>query len=158
MMLDHSSRPAPVSRAVLKWSLLVLVLTSIGLCIGYDVTRLFVLKKPTNLARPYAQWDSWLVNAAVPGRGLFLKFDDFPPGAAGYAQNIYYRAVYDLFPQPCLVTGPGNKISDGRDLLKLNDYPSEQWLRSQNVDSIMTIKMDKKSNLPIVENVRWLGE
>jgi hypothetical protein len=153
-----SGSPAQTDPQILKWSLRILVLTSIGLCMGFDITRMFITKAPTKIAQPYALWDSWIANATVPGHGLFLKFDSFPPAGAGYAQNIYYRAVYDLFPQPLLVAGPGTKISDGHELLKHNDYPGDQWLRSQGVDSVMTIQIDKKKNLPVVSDVRWLGE
>jgi hypothetical protein len=155
--LDYSP-PAPRPPAILKWSLRILVLASIGLCIDFDVNRLFVLKKPDRIAAPYKLWDGWITDATAPGRGLFLKFDHFPPGAAGYAQNIYFRAVYVLYPRPLLVAGPSIKLSNGDELLKNNEYPGDQWLRSQGVDSVMTIQMDPVRVLPVVSEVRWLGQ
>jgi hypothetical protein len=129
-----------------------------GLCIDSDMNRLFVLKKPDRIAEPYKLWDGWIASAAAPGRGLFLKFDNFPPKGAGYAQNIYFRAVYVLFPRPLLAAGPSTKLSNGDELLKNNEYPGDQWLRSQGVDSVMTIQMDEVRGLPVVSEVRWLGE
>jgi hypothetical protein len=154
--LDYSP-PAPQPPAILKWSLRILVIASIGLCIDSDMNRLFVLKKPDRIAAPYKLWDGWITSAAR-GRGLFLKFDQFPPRAAGYAQNIYYRAVYVLFPRPLLVAGPATKVTNGNELLKENEYPGDQWLRSQGVDSVMTIQMDDVQGLPVVSGVRWLGD
>lgn len=150
--------PSPASQQILKWSLRIIILTSIGLCIGFDINRLFVLKKPDKLAHPYALWDGWIENATAPGRGLFLTFDSFPPRGAGFAQNIYYRAVYVLYPRPLLAAGPGTKISDGNELLKHNEYPGDQWLLKQGVDSVMTIRMDPRQNLPVVAGVRWFGD
>jgi hypothetical protein len=149
---------SPKSQEILKWCLRILILASIGLCIDFDMNRLFVLKKPDRIAEPYKLWDGWIASAAAPGRGLFLKFDQFPPKAAGYAQNIYFRAVYVLFPRPLLAAGPSTKLSNGNELLKNNEYPGDQWLRSQGVDSVMTIQMDEVHGLPVVSEVRWLGE
>jgi len=149
---------SPKSPKILKCALRIIVLASIGWCIGFDIHRVFVLKKPDRLAHPYALWDGWITQSAAPGRGLFLKFDHFSAGGAGYAQNIYYRAVYVLYPRPLLVTGPATKIGDGNDLLKHNEYPNDQWLLKQGVDSVMTIQMDPKRNLPVVAGVRWLGD
>jgi hypothetical protein len=149
--------PTPHPPAILKWSLRILVVASIGLCIKFDFNRLFVLKKPDRIAEPYKLWDGWITDAAAPGRGLYLKFDQFPIKAAGYAQNIYFRAVYVLFPRPLLAAGPSTKLSNGDELLKNNEYPGDQWLKSQGVDSVMTIQMDRALGLPVVSEVRWLG-
>jgi len=147
-----------MSREILKWSVRILVLTSVGLCIGFDFIRLFESNEPSHLAKTYHLWDGWLTYAVVPDRGLFLKFDHFPAGDAGYAQNIYFRAVYDLYPQPLLATDLSKKISNGDELLTENQYPGDQWLRNHGVDSVMTIQMDAKRDLPVVSGIRWLGD
>jgi hypothetical protein len=128
------------------------------LCIGYDVNRQFVDDALPKLSQPYALWDGWLEQATAPGRGIFLKFDGFPERWAGYAQNIYFRAVYFLYPQPVLVSGPTATINKGQDLLKNNSLPSDQWLLDHGVDSVMSIVMDPKHDVPVVREVRWLGE
>ncbi|MGD0139342.1 MAG: hypothetical protein ABSD28_10730 [Tepidisphaeraceae bacterium] len=146
------------SQETLKWSLRIVVLTSMGLCIGIDVNRLFVKQALSKLSDPYALWDGWLEQATAPGRGIFLKFDDFPESRAGYAQNVYFRAVYFLYPQRVLVSGPSATLNRGQDLLKNNSLPSDQWLLDQGVYSVMSIVMDPKHDVPVVRDVRWLGK
>jgi hypothetical protein len=158
--LDYSAdAPTPAwGRTALKWGLRLLIVYSLYLVINSDVNRLFVLKKPDRIAEPYALWDNWITGATAPGKGLFLTFDHFPPGGAGYAQNIYFRAVYVMYPLPLLVTGPGTNIKNGDELLQKNNYPGDDWLLSQGVDSVMTIRIDPKRKLPVVSDVRWLGK
>jgi hypothetical protein len=127
-----------------------------GLCIGFDANRVFVNEGLSNLSDPYARWDGWLEEATAPGRGIFLKFDDFPDRWAGYAQNIYFRAVYVLYPRRVLVCGPSATINKGQDLLKNNLLPSDRWLLDQGVDSVMWIVMDLNHNVPVIREVRRL--
>jgi len=129
-----------------------------GLCIGFDANRVFVNQALPKLSQPYGLWDSWLENSTAPGRGIFLKFEDFPERWAGYAQNIYFRAVYFLYPQWVLVSGPSATINKGQDLLKNNSLPSDRWLLDQGVDSVMSIVMDPKHDVPVIREVRWLGK
>jgi len=133
------------------------VIVSIGTCIGYDIDRLFILKKPGRLAETYPVVDGWMTYAATPTRGVFLKFDGFNKADAGYAQNIYFRGVFVLFPRPLLVSDPHARINNGYDLLKNNWYPSDPWLAEQGVGSVLTVQMDRDRNLPITEALRWLG-
>jgi len=88
---------------------------------------------------------------------VFLKFDGFNKADAGYAQNIYFRGVFVLFPRPLLVSDPHARINNGYDLLKNNWYPSDPWLAEQGVGSVLTVQMDRDRNLPITEALRWLG-
>ena len=160
--IDYASpsipAPSQTAREILKWSLRIVILISVGMCIQFDFNRIFILKKPERIAEPYRLWDNWISYDAAPGKGLFLSFEHFPEADAGYVQNIYYRAVYDLYPRPLLVSDPKIKISDGLDVMKYNKSPGDQWLLDHNVNSVMSIQMDKKKNLPIITNVRWLDE
>jgi hypothetical protein len=146
------------SQETLKWSLRIVILTSMGLCIGFDVNRVFVNQGLSKLSEPYGLWDGWLESSTAPGRGIFLKFDDFPESTAGYAQNVYFRAVYVLYPQRVLVSDPSATINKGQELLKYNSLPSDRWLLDQGVDSVMSIVMDPKHNVPVIREVRWLGQ
>jgi hypothetical protein len=129
-----------------------------GLCIGFDADRLLMKQALSRLSEPYALWDGWVAKATAPGRGIFLKFEDFPQSKAGYAQNIYFRAVYSLYPQRALVSDPSATINNARDLLKNNSLPSDRWLLDHGVGSVMTIVMDPDRHLPVIRDVRWLGK
>jgi len=106
----------------------------------------------------YSKWDAWLENALEPGRGIFLDFPNFPKASAGYAQDIYFHAIYVLYPRPVLVSDPGVTINSAWDILANNTYPSERWLLDWHVGSVMSVEMDKKQKLPVVKSVHWLGE
>jgi hypothetical protein len=144
------------SRETLKWSLRIVVLTSMGLCIGVDVNRMFVDPPIVALTRSYALWDNWLDQSTR--RGIFLKFEDFPQTAAGYVQNIYFRSVYVVYPRRSLVSGSPVTINNGLELLKNNSLPSDAWLLDHGVDSVMSIVMDPRRGVPVPRDVRWLGE
>ncbi len=149
---------SPAAKRRLTICLQLAVLASIAYCVQFDFTRLFITKAPTRIAQPYALWDGWIADAAAPGKGIFMDFDHVPATAGGYVQNIYYRAVYDLYPRPVYVTDPRLVINDGLAVLNHNESPGDQWLRDHGVDSVMTIEMDKKAKLPKVTNVHWLDE
>ena len=116
-------------------------------------------RKPASLVNYYAVWDTQLRHDAEPGRGLFLKFDGFSQGTLGeaFAQTIYYRGVYALYPAPVLATEPEVVVNEGKDFLAHNYCPSDQWLMDHGVGSILTIGMDGRRKQPYVESVRWLG-
>jgi hypothetical protein len=146
------------SRETLKWLLRIVVLTSMGLCIGFDANRVFFTEGLAKISGSYALWDGWLEEAADSGRGIFLKFEDFPDRWAGYTQNIYFRAVYVLYPRRVLVSGHSTTVNKWRELLENNALPSDEWLRDQGVDSVMTIELDPNHHVPLVRDVRRLGE
>jgi len=148
----------PESREILKWSARILVLASLGWCIGCDIYRLFWVQEPSRAAFAYSKWDSWLENALEPGRGIFLDFSNFPMASAGFAQDIYFHGVYVLFPRRVLVSDPGLTINSARDILPNNTYPNERWLLDWGIGSVMSIEMDPKQKLPVVKHVHWLGE
>lgn len=129
-----------------------------GLCIGFDVYRQFDLAGPEHLNESYAQWDGFIRNGAEPGRGVFLKFFNFQGKSAGFTTNIYFRAVYVLYPRPVLVAEPGVVVNKPLQLLEANSYPSERWLWNHGVGSIIVVDFNPVSMQPFIRGVKWLGE
>lgn len=134
----------------------MIVLFSLGCCIWFDFNRAFVTRATAHLAETYPVVDGWMLYSATPTRGVFLKFDGFGAKDVGYAQNIYFRGVYVLYPRPLLVSSPGARINDGFDILKFNWYPSDRWLLDHGVGSVLTIVMDRQKGLPVAEGLRRL--
>ena len=149
----------PKSSESLKWLIRLGVLTSMGLCIGSDIYRVTAgPRRPGNLLQFYSFWDAQLRRATPNGRGLFIKFDQFPTGtrSQAFAQTIYYRGVYVLYPLPVFVTGQKVIVNGGKEILAQNSYPSIEWLVDHHVGSVMTIGYDETKGQPYVESVRLL--
>jgi hypothetical protein len=145
------------ARIFLEWFGGLLIVTSMGLCIGFDVYRQFGLAEPQHLNQSYVQWDGYILNRAEPGRGVFLKFVNFRGQWAGYATNIYFRAVYVMYPRPVLVARPGDVLNKPFQVLAANSYPSEKWLWDHGVGSIIIVDFDPVRTQPFVAGVKWLG-
>ncbi len=128
-----------------------------GLCIGFDVYRQLDLAGPAHLNQSYARWDGIIRNAAEPGRGVFLKFVNFRGKSAGFTTNIYFRAMYALYPRPVLVAEPGVIVNKPFQLLQANSYPSERWLWDHGVGSIIVVDFDPVRMQPFIREVKWLG-
>jgi hypothetical protein len=144
----------------LKWAIRLGVLTSMGLCIGSDIYRVNTgPRRPAALVWFYGAWDASLRRATEDGRGVFLKFDGFSEGtlSEAFAQTIYYRGVYALYPMPVLVTGNDVVVNEGKNILAHNSLPDDQWLLDHRVGAVMTIGFDGNKRQPYVESVRWLG-
>lgn len=105
----------------------------------------------------YDKWNAWIASSLEPDRGIFLQFDNFPDAAAGYVQTIYFHSVYMLYPRRVMVADPSIKINSAFDVFPNNTYPSDDWLRSWRIGSVMSIEMDPKQKLPVVKHVRFLG-
>ena len=146
----------------MKWLIRVAVIASMGLCIGSEIYLNNGPRSSDRLVRVYDYWDTTLRKKAEPGRGVFVRFNNFPSGNFGeaYAQSIYYRAVYALYPLPVVVTRPGVVVNEGKDFLKDNTYPSEQWLADHGVGSVFTVRFEPKMDRPFltVESVQWLPD
>jgi hypothetical protein len=144
----------------LTWLIRLAVLTSMGLCIGSDIYRITAgPRRPVNLVKFYGAWDDALRHATQNGRGLFIKFDRFPGGtrSEAFAQTIYYRGVYVLYPLPVVVTGQNVAVNQGKQILADNSCPSVQWLADHRVGSVMTVAYDEARGQPYVESVQWVG-
>jgi hypothetical protein len=129
-----------------------------ALSIGFDIYRQLWLAGPTKLNSSYVRWDGLIQHAAAPGRGVFLKFINFKGDALGYTTNIYFRAVYVLYPQPALVAQPDVVVNNAPQLMAGNSYPDEQWLIDRGVGSIMFIDFDQNRQQPFVRGVKWLSQ
>ena len=154
--MDYES-PSPKSGRILPRLGGLIIVTSIGLCIGFDVYREFSLRAPDQLNQSYARWDGFIRSGAAPGRGVFLKFVNFPEKVAGYTTNIYFRAVYELYPRPVLVADPGFVVNKPLQLLEGNSVPDDRSLRDRDVGSIIIVDFDPVKMHPFIAGVKWLG-
>jgi hypothetical protein len=133
-----------------------------GICI-WNANRIKTLSNqaPERLEQVYGYWDNVLRKDTQAGRGVFVKFVNLPSGTQGeaYAQSVYFRAVYALYPQPVLVTASENVVNKGGDFLKDNSYPSEQWLVEHGVGTVITVGYEPRMDRPVltVVSVRQLG-
>lgn len=152
---DIVSRP-PKSGMILQWLGGLVIVTTMGLCIGTDVNREFYARWPTRLNQRYEQWDALFKSGTAPGRGVFLKFVNFPKNAGGFTANVYFRAVYLLYPEPVLVAEPGVVINGAMQLLEGNSIPDERSLRDRGVGSIVVLRLAGMQ--PIIAQVKWLGD
>ncbi len=134
------------------------MVASIGMCIGFDIDRQFYLRGPRLLNQSLVDWDRYIHTETTPGRGVFLKFLNFHGQSRQWAARIYFRAVYLLYPQPVLVTGPSVVVNNAPQILQDNSYPSDQWLMDRGVGSIVVVDFDPLKNRPVVLAVKWLGE
>jgi hypothetical protein len=156
--LGENLSPSPRSRRILSWLGAIVVLASIGMCIGFDIDRQFYLRGPQLLNQSLADWDRYIHAETTPGRGVFLKFLNFHDQARQWTARIYFRAVYLLYPQPVLVTGPSVVVNNAPQILQDNSYPSDQWLMGRRVGSIVVVDFDPLKKKPVVLAVKWLGE
>jgi hypothetical protein len=126
----------------MRWLMVIAAAASMGLCIG-NASRFRAqnFQAPEQLERVYGYWDGVLRKDPEPGRGIFLKFVNFPEGIPGqaFAQSVYFRAVYTLYPLPVLATGANVVVNEGKDLLKDNFYPNDQWLRDHGVGTVVDV-------------------
>jgi hypothetical protein len=157
-ILGENLSPPVWSGRILPWVGGIVVLASIGICIGFDVYRQFYLRGPQLLNQSFVDWDRYIHTETTPGHGVFLKFINFHDQARQWTARIYFRAVYLLYPEPVLATGPSVVVNSAPQLLQDNSYPSDQWLRDRGVGSIVVVEFDPLKNRPFVLAVKWLDE
>jgi hypothetical protein len=155
--LSESQSP-PGSRRILARLGGLVVITSIGMCIGFDIYREFYQRGPSLMNQSYVQWDGYIHKETTPGRGLFLRFLNFHGQSRQWAARIYFRAVYLLYPQPVLVTKPDVIVNTAPQLLEGNSPPDDQRLIDRGVGSIVVVDFDPLKMKPFVFAVKWLGE
>jgi hypothetical protein len=143
-------------RWILRWLGGIVVVISLGLCVGVDIRREFFERWPDRLRQKYEQWDGVFRSGDKSGRGVFLKFVNFPKNAGGFTANVYFRAVYVMYPRPVLVAEPGVTINGTMQLLDGNSIPEERSLRDRGVGSIVVLRLEGMR--PVVERVKWLDE
>ncbi|HEY1923127.1 MAG TPA: hypothetical protein VGG44_10295 [Tepidisphaeraceae bacterium] len=141
---------------VLRWVGGFIIAISLGLCIGADVHREFFERWPNRLTEKYKQWDALMESGASRDRGVFLKFVGFPKNAGGFTANVYFRAVYALYPRPVVVVEPGVTINGTMQLLAGNSIEDEQALRDRGVGSIVVLRLEGMR--PVIDRVKWLDE
>ncbi len=132
----------------------LVIATSLGLCVASDIDRTYFTRWPARLTEKYAKQDALIGSAAAPGRGVFLKFINFPKNAGGFTANIYFRAVYALYPQPVVVAEPGVLVNGTPQLLKGNSIPDDRSLRDRGVGSVIVLKL--MGMQPVIMQVKWL--
>ncbi len=146
MLTDNLSRTARYGR-VLRWVGGLAIVISLGLCVRGDIDREFYARWPDRLNQKYEQWDALIRSGEAPGRGVFLKFVNFPKGAGGFTASVYFRAVYALYPQPVVVAGPGVVVNDTMQLLNGNSIPD---------DTAYTFQIQALSGASPADNSAWV--
>jgi hypothetical protein len=155
MFTDDTSR-LPRYEWLLRWIGGLVIVTSLGLGIWTDIDRVFYERWPDRLDEKYRQWDALFRSGEKPGRGVFLKFAGFPKSAGGFTGNVYFRAVYALYPEPVVIAGPGVVVNDTMQILNGNSIPEDQALRDRGVGSVVVLRV--AGMRPVIERVKWLDE
>lgn len=155
ILIDNLS-PSPTSGWILRSLGGLVIATSLGLCIGADVKRVFFARWPARLNQQCQQWDALFRSRTPPRRGVFLKFIGFPKGAGGFTSKVYFRAVYVLYPRPVLVAQPRVVVNNTTQLLQGNSVPDERSLRDRGVGSIVDLELVGMQ--PVIRRVKWLTE
>jgi hypothetical protein len=149
--------PTFLNRRIAQVVLGLIALTSMGLCIGFEIARQESNGSAASLTQSYSRWDAYMRQAA-PRAGVFLKFVGFEGNWRGYVANIYYRAVYVLYPKPVLVADPSVVVNNENQLVDTNSYPNDRRLLNHGVGAVLTIVFDPATNSPVPAEPRWVGE
>jgi hypothetical protein len=147
---------SPTSVWILRCIGGLVVATSLGLCVSSDVDRELYARWPARLNQQYAHWDALIRSGAAPGRGVFLKFVHFPKNAGGITANVYFRAVYAMYPRPVLVAQPEVVVNSTMQLLAGNSAADDRSLRDRGVGSIVVL--DLVGTQPAIARVNWLAQ
>jgi hypothetical protein len=107
--------------------------------IGADIHKRFISGDPQKIASRFTPVDQAVADSAGNG-GLVLRFVNFQGSDVGYTTNIFFRAVYDLYPQAVLVGDPAAVINTGDDIAAAgeNFNPPDSWLIQHGVYAILT--------------------
>jgi hypothetical protein len=126
--------------AALLWGLAALI-SMISVVVENADSRFFS-SAPDIILKRYAAFDRAFVQGSRGG-GLFLRFNNFVGPNAGYSTNIYFRAVYTLYPRPVLVGDPSVVINNGKDIAAANDdfHPTGAWLEEHGVHGIIAYNL-----------------
>jgi hypothetical protein len=79
------------------------------------------------------------------------------PAVESYAEFYYYRISYALYPRRLYVAPPDKVINNGSDIRRTEFRPSQQWLREQDVRSVLIFGGDIASGrmLWLVSLQQW---
>ena len=64
------------------------------------------------------------------------------PVVENYLSFVYYRTSYALYPRRMYVAPADQVINNGRDIMRIEFNPSQQWLQEQDVRSVFTFGND----------------
>ena len=126
---------------------------SVGASIGIDLTGRFVQSHQETITSRYAMVDGQLT-ASARGDGLYLRFTNFHSDAiAEFALNLYFRAVYLLYPRTVLAGDPTAVASFPYQLLAGNFEPTDAWLLEHGIHTMLIYHIDRNVLLAYVHHV-----
>jgi hypothetical protein len=119
------------------WKLAILI--SILSVVSVNAENRFVSGDPRKIANRFSAVDQGAAETAGGG-GLLLRFAGFVGPNVGYTTNIFFRAVFDLYPQPVLVGEASAVINTGDDITAANGKfnPTDSWLLQHGVHAILS--------------------
>jgi hypothetical protein len=83
----------------------------------------------------------------IGGTGnVLLRIQPGPDRASAepFAEMIYYRATYTVYPRRVYGGGASDVINNGRDLLSVSFSPDERWLDEHRVATTITFRVDER--------------
>ncbi|HEY1922242.1 MAG TPA: hypothetical protein VGG44_05710 [Tepidisphaeraceae bacterium] len=127
----------------LRWvkpGILALMLGSACFSASLDIQRRFVSSGAIDATRRFISTDQTLDDAGKNGP-VGLQFLDSDEGTRQFA---YFRAVYDLYPQPVVIVNGDVVVFDATQIPSGIVY-SEEWWRQHGVKTIVTVDQARNS-------------
>jgi hypothetical protein len=127
-------------RRWLRGGILAVMLGSAGFSVYLDVQRRFISPGAIEATRRFVRTDQTLADAGRHGPvGLqFLNSD------GGTRQFAYFRAVYDLYPQPVVIANGDVVVFDAQQIPS-GIVHSGEWWREHGVKTIVTVDQPRNS-------------
>ena len=79
----------------------------------------------------------------------FVGFDAANPAHREFAQQLYYRASYALWPRRMYVAPGDRVINTGAELLRIDFTPDPRWLRDYGVHTTIEFVSDPAGGMTI---------
>jgi hypothetical protein len=114
---------------------------------GSELRRIFALAARSEASRAaiaeHERIDR-IADRTVPGNVLLKVAGDAEQHAvAGDSLSfVYYRTGYALYPRRIYVAPADQVVNDGRDILRVEFSPSQEWLQEHDVRSVLTLGSD----------------
>jgi hypothetical protein len=92
------------------------------------------------------------VNELAGSGNLFARFIGFDATNAAdceFAQRVYYRACYALWPRRMYLAPADHVVNNGADLLRTDFAPDARWLRDQEIHAVIEFVRDPAGGMTI---------
>lgn len=134
----NSERPPGswINSLLVRGAFALALLISLGISLASEFFARFRSERIEILNNTYSLFLQNL-ERATPDEGVYLRFD-FPPQDTQYALNIFFLAVYWLYPQQVWVSVVPSQIFFPYDLRTTNAPPSQAWLIEHRVGTVIT--------------------